>query len=189
MYQRSHTLTSAGFTLLEILIVIAIVGILATVILAALGDSREQAHVRAAQQELRNVHAAIELMHLHTGKYPHGSDRYCPPIDASNNEVDLSADSAGLVATDGSHQNWQGPYIEDILDPWGNPYFLDEDYYCTAGATGCRGHTTGGVADRSVLVSCGPDGMIGDDPDNPQPDNGNACAYNDDNVVYVLCGT
>ena len=178
----------AGFTLLELLVVIAIIGILAAVILASLGDSREQAQVRAAQQELRNLHAAIEQLHLHTGVYPHGRSRYCPPRDDIGNEVDLSLPSSGILSTDGSHENWGGPYMREVTDPWGNPYFFDEDYHCTAGAVGCRGYDSGGDLDRSVLVSCGPDGMVGTDPDNGTPDNGNACAYNDDNVVYVLCG-
>lgn len=178
--------TRFGFTLIELLVVIAIIGILASVVLASLNDAREQGQISAAQSELKQIHTAMELLFNDTGLYPHKRRQYCPPVSGANNEVDLSLPASGIMATDGTYSVWKGPYMPAVIDPWGNPYFLDEDYYCTAGAVGCDGHSST-VVDRSVLVSCGPDGMIGDDTGNPQPSNGSGCAYNDDNIVYELC--
>lgn len=178
----------AGFTLIELLVVIAIIGILAAVVLASLTDAREQAMIRKAQADMKNIHTAMEVLYHHTGWYPHKRGSYCPPRSASGNEVNLNSPATGLVATDGTFINWSGPYVSSVIDPWGNPYYFDEDYYCTAGAVGCRGATST-TADHSALVSCGPDGMLGDaDGGGPIPSNGTACAYNDDNVVLVLCG-
>lgn len=177
-----------GFTLIELLVVIAIIGILAAVVLASLNDSRDLAKARKAQADMRNIHTAMEVMFNHTGLYPHKQTQYCPPRSAGGNEVNLASPTSGLIATDGTYPEWQGPYLNGVTDPWGMPYFLDEDYYCTAGAVGCDGQVSVGVGSLfSVLVSCGPDKKTGDDTDNPQPDNGDACAYNDDNVVYVFC--
>ncbi len=176
-----------GFTLIELLVVIAIIGILAAVVLASMSDSREMAKIAAAQSEMRNIHTSMEMLFNDTGLYPHKQPQYCPPRSASGNEINISTNVGGLVGTDTTYQNWNGPYIRDALDPWGNPYFLDEDYYCTAGASGCGGITDVGSAGASVLVSCGEDGMTGDDPSNSQPNNGIGCAYNDDNIVYVFC--
>lgn len=178
---------NSAFTLIELLVVIAIIGILAAVIMASLSDAREQALVRTAQAEMKSLHTAIEVLRTDTNLYPHKKKDYCPPVSMSGNEVDLSLPSSGLVATDGTYDNWSGPYVADVLDPWGNPYFLDEDYYCTPDAIGCNGANVVASPQHSVLVSCGPDGMLGDDLTNPQPSNGTACAYNDDNIVYVLC--
>lgn len=178
---------NAAFTLIELLVVIAIIGILAAVVMASLTDAREQSLVRTAQAEMKSIHTAMEVLKTDTNLYPHKKKNYCPPVSMAGNEVDLSLPSSGLVATDGTYNNWSGPYIADVLDPWGNPYFLDEDYYCTAGAIGCNG-VASASPDHSVLVSCGPDGMLGDaDGGGPIPDNGSACAYNDDNIVYVFC--
>lgn len=176
----------SGFTLIELLVVIAIIGILASTILSSLNDARMESRVAAAQTQMRSIQTAMEMLYNATGLYPHKQPRYCPPRNGAGNEVDLSLPSSGLVATDGTFPRWHGPYIPNVIDPWGNPYFLDEDYYCTPGARGCDGHDSV-TFDHSVLVSCGPDGMLGNDPSNPQPSNGTACAYNDDNIVFVLC--
>lgn len=179
-------LRRAGFTLIELLVVIAIIGILAAVVLASLSDAREQARIAAAQSEMRNIHSAMEMLVLHTGLYPHKQKTYCPPRNVNGNEVNLSLSSAGLMGTDGTYAGWSGPYVSDVLDPWGNPYFLDEDYFCTPGAKGCNGVNETGTY-RTAIVSCGEDGLIGDDPSNSQSTNGIGCAYNDDNVVYTIC--
>lgn len=186
MLQR-RPLAQIGFTLIELLVVIAIIGILAAVVLASLDDAREQAKTRAAQSDMKNIHTAMEMLYNHTGLYPHQRSSYCPPRSAGGNEVNLDLPSSGLVATDGNYPAWKGPYIRDVIDPWGTPYFFDEDYQCTAGAIGCNG-VNSSAPDHSVIVSCGPDKMLGQDPDNGTQNNGTACAYNNDNVVYALCG-
>lgn len=184
----SSLVSRLGFTLIELLVVIAIIGILAAVVLASLDSSRDQARGARAEQEMSNIRTAMELLHLDTKLYPHKQPTYCPPRNAADNEVNLALAASGLVTSDGTYPNWSGPYTRGVIDPWGTPYFLDEDYYCTAGARGCGGFSATNVSEIwSVLVSCGPDGRLGDDPSNPQPSNGTACAYNDDNIVLPLC--
>ncbi len=169
----------SGFTLIELLVVISIIGILASVILSSLSDSREQAKIASAQVQLKNIHTAMELLYVNTGLYPHKKVSYCPPVDQANNEIALSTPSAGLVASDGTYPNWGGPYIRNVTDPWGTPYYLDEDYRCTSGAVGCNGVNDLGT-DSSVLVSCGPNKDISGGA-------GSSCVYDDDNIVYVFC--
>lgn len=165
-----------GFTLIELLVVIAIIGILASVVLSSLNDARESARVASAQTQLKSMHTAMEMLYNATGLYPHKKDKYCPPYDQSGNEISLSDSEAGMVATDGTYPNWDGPYIPNVTDPWGTSYYFDEDYRCTAGAVGCGGIADSGT-DSSVLVSCGPNKAL----------SGDGCAYDDDNVVYVFC--
>jgi type II secretory pathway pseudopilin PulG len=168
-------------------VVIAIIGILAAVVLASLSQSRELAEIRKAQADMRNIHTAMEQLFNDTGLYPHQLTSYCPSQFRPGNEVDLSLSSSGLLGNDGSFENWSGPYVTDVLDPWGNPYFLDEDYYCLSSTVGCNGKQDT-APDSSVLVSCGPNNARGVSPEAPGFSNGTACAYDSDNVVYYFCG-
>jgi prepilin-type N-terminal cleavage/methylation domain-containing protein len=170
----------AGFTLIELLVTIAIIGILAATVLASLGSARDRSKVARTQTELREIAKAAESLSIHTGLYPHKSSHVCPPQSAANNEIDVSLPEAGLVGTDGTYPNWAGPYMPPILDPWGTPYFLDEDYQCTDGVDGCDGVVFSGSNYTSALISCGPDKAT-------SPSNGDACAYNEDNIVRVYC--
>ena len=62
-------------------------------------------------------------------------------------QPDLAAGAAGLLTTNGSFPNWNGPYLPSIpLDPWGNNYFFDSDYLV-------NGHN------RVVIGSFGPNGV------------------------------
>ena len=97
-----------GFTLLELLVVLAILGLLAAIVgpqvIRYLGSSRSQtAHVQA-----KNIVAALELYKLDAGRYP-------------TPEEGLPA----LVKAPASDPAWNGPYIADaaaLNDPWGKPY-------------------------------------------------------------------
>lgn len=97
-----------GFTLLELLVVLAILGLLAAIVgpqvIRYLGSSKTQ----TAQVQVKNVSAALQLFRLDAGRYP-------------TNEEGLSA----LVKAPASVPLWNGPYLPNqsaITDPWGKPY-------------------------------------------------------------------
>ncbi len=102
------TRREAGFTLLEMLVVLAIMGLLAAIVapqvLKYLGSSRTQ----TAKVQIQNITAALELYRLDVGRYPTG-------------EEGLS----GLVAAPNSAAGWNGPYLQKasaLKDPWDQPY-------------------------------------------------------------------
>lgn len=106
----SRNAEERGFTLLELLVVLAILGLLAAIVgpqvIRYLGSSRTQtAHVQS-----KNIQAALELYKLDAGRYP-------------TPEEGLVA----LVKAPPSDPAWNGPYIADpgaINDPWGKPYLF-----------------------------------------------------------------
>lgn len=105
-FRRSRR--DAGFTLLELLVVLAIMGLLAAIagpqVLKYLGSSR----VQAAKVQVQNLVSSLELFYLDVGRYPTEAEG-------------LNA----LVAPAPSAPGWNGPYLrkaEALRDPWGNAY-------------------------------------------------------------------
>jgi len=120
-----------SFTLIELLIVMAIIGILASIVLVSLNSARESAREAKAKAELDGIRAAMEIMASDTEEWPgHQASHETNETSTPPNEIeDITVASAGLAATDGSYANWGGPYIQaNMLDPWENPYFFDTDY-------------------------------------------------------------
>ncbi|MCU0838024.1 MAG: type II secretion system major pseudopilin GspG [Rhodospirillales bacterium] len=98
----------AGFTLLEILIVLVILGLVAAVVAGPqvfkyLGTAKSE----AAKVQLERVAGALDLYRLEVGRYPSQQESLTALVDPP----------AGLP-------NWNGPYLkkrEAIIDPWGRP--------------------------------------------------------------------
>lgn len=155
-----------GFTLIELLVVIAIIGVLSSVVLASLNSARQKARIAHAEAQVGQLRRAIFLLENDTTEWPGHKSIADIETGMSGNEIwDLTVDTAGLVATDGAYQNWDGPYISTInLDPWGNPYFFDTDYDIDP---------TVGERWAAVVGSFGPNG----DGQN---------VYDSDNIIEVL---
>jgi general secretion pathway protein G len=98
---------NAGFTLLELLVVMVIIGLLVGYVgpkyFAQLGKSE----VKAAKQQIAGLGKALDIYRLDTGHYP-------------QQDVGLQA----LVTAPANETKWRGPYIEKAvpLDPWGQAY-------------------------------------------------------------------
>jgi len=117
---------SRGYTLLELLVAIAVIGILVATAIPLYGRYREKARSVLAYRDLKEIQLGIELLATDTEQWPGPND----VGKIANQEVwDLNAGTAGLVATNGGFPNWDGPYMQSVpKDPWGSDYFFDPDY-------------------------------------------------------------
>lgn len=91
-----------GFTLIEMLIVIIILGLLASLVGPKLFTKVDKARIQTTKAQIELLSAAIDTYRLDMGKFPKSLD-----------EIRRSEDS-----------RWEGPYLpKDVpLDPWNNPY-------------------------------------------------------------------
>ena len=100
----------AGFTLIEIMVVIAIIGILATMIVPKIMGRPDEARAMAAKQDVGTIVQALKLYRLDIGRYPTTDQGLKALVEKPTSEP--------------VPQNWKmGGYLESLpKDPWGNVY-------------------------------------------------------------------
>lgn len=97
-----------GFTLVEILVVITIIGLIMGLIGPRVLNYLTESKAKAARIQIESLASALDLYFLDNGRYPTGSEG----INA-------------LVQRPPSAQAWNGPYLKGGVvpaDPWGKPY-------------------------------------------------------------------
>lgn len=118
---------NAGFTLIEMLVVMAILGMLVALVGPSIWNNLGRGQRSAAAAQIANLRTALDTYLLDNGRYPQSLD--------------------GLVENDTSRDTWQGPYLRGDLpnDPWGNAYVYELDgreiFLYSYGADGAPGGT------------------------------------------------
>jgi general secretion pathway protein G len=98
-----------GFTLIEILVVVVILGILAAIVVPRVMDRPGEARTTRAKQDIQGVVTALSLYKLDNFRFP-------------SNEQGLEALSA-KPSGQPEAPNWKGPYLDRVpKDPWNRPY-------------------------------------------------------------------
>ena len=132
----------AGFTLIEILVVIAVISILAALVAPNVFRNVGAAKDAAARAQIEMLGAALDSYRLDNGRYP---------------TTQQGLDALWIMPTaEPRPSNWRGPYLRKQvpLDPWGNPYL-----FVSPGAV----HLTG--YDLTSYGADGAAGGVGDDAD------------------------
>jgi general secretion pathway protein G len=125
--------SEAGFTLLELLVVIVILGLLIGFVAPAVLRQLGHAKSSVAKQSIAQLGSVLDLYKLDVGAYPSTQDGL-----------------AALMTKPDDADNWSGPYLKSgssPVDPWGHPYLyhapstrngLDYDL-CSFGSSGKSG--------------------------------------------------
>jgi len=95
-----------AFTLIEIMVVVIVIGILASVIIPQFGTTTFDAKVSAAKGHIAELDSALARFYVHMDRYPTMDEGLKVLVDAPTAE----------------DKNWRGPYITQLRnDPWGVP--------------------------------------------------------------------
>jgi general secretion pathway protein G len=107
MKRRSLQEQHGGFTLLEIMVVVIIIGVLAATIIPQFMGTTQDAKVSAAKSDVAQLESAMERFNLHMDRYPTMDEGLKVLVESPT----------------GEDKKWRGPYIKLLRpDPWGNPY-------------------------------------------------------------------
>lgn len=107
----------AGYSLVEILVVLAIIGLIMSFVGPRVVTYLSDSKVKAARIQIEGFSAALDLYHLDNGRYPTSSEGL-----------------VALVKKPEGASSWSGPYLKGNAvpnDPWGRPYV-----YVTPGQNG-----------------------------------------------------
>lgn len=101
-----------GFTLVEMLVVMVIIGLLAGLVGPRIFGKVDTSKVQTAQTQIKMLKSSINIMLLDIGG--------TPPADQGLKWL------VERPATEPQRSQWKGPYLDGALptDPWGNPYIL-----------------------------------------------------------------
>ena len=137
---RKRISNESGFTLVELMVVVIIIGLLAALVVPKFFGKVEQSKVKAAQAQIELFGAALDQYRLDNGKYPTTSEGL-----------------ESLRTRPGGASNWSGPYLKKEIptDPWGRSYIYTspgthDDYDLVSnGADGAPG----GEGENQDIVS------------------------------------
>ena len=138
-HRRLRSGVRRGFTLIEILVVIVVIAILATLVAPNVFQHVGAAKDATAKSQIEMIGAGLDSYRLHNGGYPTTEQGLAALWEAPT--IDPPA-------------NWRGPYLRKAvpLDPWGNPYV-----YISPGEVNPNGYD---------LISLGADGKLGGEGEN-----------------------
>lgn len=109
MQKKGNKGARAGFTLIELIMVVLIIGILATIVVPKFTGQTERARMTVARMELRNVGMALDRYEMENGGFP-TTDQGLKAL--------MEKPTSSPVPRD-----WNGPYLKDEpKDPWRQPY-------------------------------------------------------------------
>ena len=98
----------AGFTLVEMLVVITIIGLIMSLVGPRVLNYLSESKIKAAKIQMQSFSSALDLFNLDTGRYPSSGEGL-----------------GALIQSTGTIPAWNGPYLKGGVlpnDPWGKPY-------------------------------------------------------------------
>jgi general secretion pathway protein G len=168
-----------GFTLIEVVVVAAIIAILAGILVPIIFKEVDEARITRAAADVRSISTAMLIFKKDTGQWPVMDATCNPTVTLLTGDGKVPANLAAMgyqtavtglyddhlsTNANGCYNNWKGPYMAKVnADPWGNAYVTNADGFS--------------IQNRELwILSAGPNGVI----DTPVPNLAGANLIGDD---------
>lgn len=130
--------TQQGFTLIELMVVLVILGVLFGLVVPNVTGRGDEARVTGAKTDIKTIENALETYRLHNSHYP---------------STDQGLEAL-VTKPSGSPEpkNWRGPYLKQKpTDPWGNPYaYINEGSSYEVISYGADGQAGGSDTNQDI---------------------------------------
>jgi general secretion pathway protein G len=106
-FAHTRNRSQRGFTLLELLVVLVVLGLLVSIVGPRYFNQLGKSEGKAAQAQVASIAKALDMYRIDVGHYPSTQDGL-----------------AALSASPSNEAKWRGPYLQKAVpaDPWGRPY-------------------------------------------------------------------
>lgn len=113
--KKNHPRKRTGFSFIEIMVVVIIIGLLATIVGVNVLPSLDEAKIKTSQTNIRSLEAALDLYRLHNGTYP--------TTEQGLNAL-MAKPEVGKIPA-----RWNGPYLKNPIpkDGWEQDYLYSSD--------------------------------------------------------------
>jgi len=138
-----------GFTLIEVIVVVGIIAILASILIPMVLKEIDESRITKASADIRSITTAVVVFKKDTAQWPIMDNACAANVTLLNGDGNIPANLAGMgydtgvsssyndhlaADTNGCYTNWKGAYIARVTaDPWGNAYITNASDFAITG--------------------------------------------------------
>ena len=137
--RKKNRRTRCGFTMVELMAMLIIIGLLATLVVTKVASKIDQARVTTTKTNLKSLHNAVNQFKMDTGRYPTEEEGLIALVEEPSDVVNWEP-GGYLETTEIPFDGWGNEFFYELDPPSGKPFVITS--YGADGAEGGEGYET-----------------------------------------------